>query len=72
MIPEHATSAEFRDYLIIFEDDAPPKRVELTALSDEHAVDRLMNQYPGFRWKVYRAGEDKALYEHKPIKKHSH
>ncbi|HEX8523859.1 MAG TPA: hypothetical protein VF669_16510 [Tepidisphaeraceae bacterium] len=69
MMSENASGAEFQAYLIVFDDDAPPKQCEVSAMSDEHAVERLRNQYPGFRWKVYRSGSGEAIYAHRPDKR---
>jgi hypothetical protein len=60
------TRMPFHDYLIVFEDDAPPKQCEVIAISDEHAVERLKKEYPGFEWKLYRSGSDQAIHAHAP------
>jgi hypothetical protein len=61
--PTHAT---LQEYVIIFDDDAPPKKCDLSALSDQHAVDLLEKEYPAFQWKLYRSGGQSPIFTHRP------
>jgi hypothetical protein len=56
----------FLDYIVVFEDDAPPKQCEISAISDQHAVDLVKKEYPGFEWKLYRSGNRGAIHAHAP------
>jgi len=58
--------ATLLDYVVEFADDEPPKTAETTAISDQHAVDMMKQEYSNFCWKIHRKGIDRVIYQHTP------
>ena len=68
MINPDPGKAMMQDYVLVFADDAPPKQTEVTAISDEHAIDLLQKEYPNLGWTLYRSGSLQPLFAFRPKK----
>jgi len=47
------TRVEMRKYVLVFDDDAPPKEYHFTALSHDHAASMMKNQFGGESWQLF-------------------
>ena len=59
-------TATMHEYVVVFEDNQPPKQTEMTALSDEHAVQLLKKEYSTVGWSLYRAGNAAPVFHFAP------
>ena len=47
------TRVEMKRYVLVFDDDRPPKEHHFTALSHDHAALLMKNQFRGEAWRLY-------------------
>jgi hypothetical protein len=52
--PSHVHMPE---YVLVFQDDQPPKEHTFTAISDDAAAELMRKQYPRFTWALYHVDD---------------
>ena len=55
--PDQASHAHMPQYVLVFDDDGPPKEHAFTAISDDAAAELMRKQYPRFAWALYHTDD---------------